>query len=73
MAEGTRLGEHDSPGVATVQVLRGRARLTAGDQHWDLAPGDHVLIPDRRHQVESLEDAVILLTVAADAPPATAG
>src|SRR5438067_4526235 len=27
---GSSLDEHDSPGEATVQVLRGRARLTAG-------------------------------------------
>lgn len=58
-----RLGEHDSPGEATLQVLRGRVRLHAGEETWDGEAGDHVVIPPVRHDLEALEDAAVLLTV----------
>ncbi|GAW50761.1 MULTISPECIES: hypothetical protein [unclassified Nocardioides] len=56
--------EHGSPGEATLQVLHGRVRLHAGDDAWEGAPGDYVLIPPRRHDLTALEDAAVLLTVA---------
>ena len=60
-----RLAEHESPGAATLQVLRGRVRLeTDGEQRWELGQADHLPIPPTRHRVESLEDSVILLSVA---------
>jgi hypothetical protein len=31
LARGQRIEEHDNPGEATVQVLRGRVRVTAGE------------------------------------------
>jgi quercetin dioxygenase-like cupin family protein len=64
LAEGTSLGEHDSPEEATLQVLRGRVRLHAGDDAWEGEAGDYVLIPPRRHDLVALEDAAVLLTVA---------
>ncbi|MEZ0580542.1 cupin domain-containing protein [Nocardioides sp. MH1] len=64
LADGRRLGEHESPGEATLQVLRGEVRLHAGDETWDGAVGDYVHIPARRHDLEALSDAVVLLTVA---------
>ena len=60
---GHELAEHDSPGEATLQVLRGRVRLTSGDQRWDGTVGDHVIIPRARHSLTALEDAAVLLTV----------
>ncbi len=66
LTEGQRLEEHDSPGDATLQVLVGRVRLTSGEDAWDGAPGDLIIIPPppARHAVEALEDSAFLLTVA---------
>ena len=64
LAGGRALGEHDSPGEATLQVFRGAVRLHAGEESWDGAEGDYVHIPPRRHDLEALADAVVLLTVA---------
>jgi quercetin dioxygenase-like cupin family protein len=63
LAAGASLDEHESPGEATVQVLRGRVRLTAGDVAWDGRSGDLLVVPDARHALEAIEDAVVLLTV----------
>jgi quercetin dioxygenase-like cupin family protein len=61
---GRSLGEHESPGEATLQVLRGRVRLHTEGEEWDGATGDFLLIPPQRHDLDALEDAVVLLTVA---------
>jgi quercetin dioxygenase-like cupin family protein len=58
------LSEHENPGEATVYVLSGRVRLTADGQSWDGRTGDLVVVPDKRHALEALEDSAILLTVA---------
>ena len=63
LAANRRLGEHESPGEATLHVLHGTGRLHAGQEVWDGAAGDHVLIPPTRHDLEALEDAAVLLTV----------
>jgi quercetin dioxygenase-like cupin family protein len=57
------LAEHDSPGEATLQLLRGRARFTAGDASCELTAGDFLPIPRERHSVDALEDSVLLLSV----------
>jgi quercetin dioxygenase-like cupin family protein len=61
---GRSLGEHESPGEATLQVLRGEVRLHADGEVWDGSTGDYVHIPPARHDLEAVTDAVVLLTVA---------
>src|SRR5665213_939961 len=55
LASGHELAEHDSPGEATLQVLQGHVRLSAGDDAWEGTTGDYVTIPSRRHSLRSLE------------------
>lgn len=67
---GHDLAEHDSPGEATLQVLQGHVRLTAGDDAWDGRTGDHVAIPPKRHALHAVQDSVIMLTVLKSLPDA---
>lgn len=67
LANGYGLDEHDSPHEATLQVLAGRVRLSAGDDSQELAAGDYLVIPPVRHSLQTLEDSVVLLTVATGA------
>ena len=60
---GHGLAEHDSPGEATLQVLRGHVRFTAASGSCELGAGDFLPIPRERHSVDALEDAVLLLSV----------
>ena len=69
MTAGTVLGEHESPGEATLQVLEGRVALHTGDEHQDADTGDHLMIPPLRHDLTALTDAAVLLTVATRATP----
>lgn len=64
LTAGHKLDEHDNPGEATVHVLHGRARLSAGDVGWEGSAGDLIIVPDSRHTLEALEDSAVLLTVA---------
>ena len=61
---GQTMGEHEGPGEATLQVLRGRVRLSAGPTDWEGWEGDLLIVPTERHSVTAVEDAAILLTVA---------
>ena len=63
LTDGNGLAEHDSPGEATLQVLTGRVRLTAGDDAWEGEAGDIVPIPPARHTLDALADSAVLLTV----------
>lgn len=67
---GHDLSEHDSPGEATLQVLSGHVRLTAGADAWDGRTGDYVALPTARHALHAVEDSVILLTVLKTLPQA---
>jgi len=68
LASGHELAEHESPGEATLQVLQGHVRLTAGDDAWEGRTGDYVTIPPSRHALRSLEDSVVVLTVVKNIP-----
>ncbi len=61
---GRSLGEHDAPGEASLQVLAGTVRLTAGDDTWEGSAGDYLVIPQHRHDLHADTDAAVLLTVA---------
>lgn len=64
LASGRSLGEHESPGDASLQVLVGTVRLSAGDESWEASAGDYLVIPPHRHDLHADTDAVVLLTVA---------
>jgi quercetin dioxygenase-like cupin family protein len=68
LVSGSALSEHESPGEATLQVVQGRVRLSSGEDAWEGAVGDHVIIPGERHSLTALEDAVVLLTVVKPMP-----
>ncbi len=67
---GHDLAEHDSSGEATLQVLQGHVRLTAGDDAWEGKAGDYVVIPAVRHALLAVEDSVVMLTVLKTIPSA---
>ena len=64
LAEGHALGEHESPSEASLQVLSGEVRLSAGEESWSGGRGDYLVIPPTRHDLMAVSDAVVLLTVA---------
>lgn len=68
LVEGVSLSEHNCPPAATLHVLVGQVGLIAGDEHVDLAAGDHAPIPPRRHSLRCVDDAVVVLTAATTAP-----
>jgi quercetin dioxygenase-like cupin family protein len=59
---GAELAEHDNPGEATLQVLKGRIVLRAGADSWDGRTGDLIEIPQSRHSVSAVEDSAVLFT-----------
>lgn len=63
LVTGQSLAEHDAPTAAALQVLVGRVRLVAGDEELYLGAGDHAAVPPMRHHLDSVDDAVVLLTV----------
>ena len=64
LAEGRSLDEHESPGEASLQVLRGSVRLSAAGETWAGQAGDYLVIPAARHDLHADTEAVVLLTVA---------
>ncbi|MFI7339368.1 cupin [Streptomyces sp. NPDC050085] len=62
LTEGSALEEHNAPHAASLQVLRGRVRLTAASGDAELATGELRVIPQERHGLVALTDAVVLLT-----------
>ncbi|MCF8586998.1 cupin domain-containing protein [Gordonia liuliyuniae] len=64
LAAGNGLSDHESPGEATLQVLRGTVRLTTADGEWHGTAGDLIDIPNVRHGLMADEDSAVMLTVA---------
>ncbi len=62
LVAGAALDEHNAPSAATLQVLRGRLRLTWADGGTELAAGQLGAIPKERHGLTALEDSAVLLT-----------
>jgi quercetin dioxygenase-like cupin family protein len=69
LLEGHELAEHDSPGQASLQVLQGHVRLTAGEEVWEGRTADYLVIPPLRHSLRAIDDSVILLTVVKSIAP----
>lgn len=63
-AAGKRTGKHESPGEATLQVLRGKVALSTEDGVWEGTEGEYLVLPAQQHDLEAVEDAVVLLTTA---------
>jgi quercetin dioxygenase-like cupin family protein len=64
LVAGAELGEHESPGEATLQVLRGEVELADVEGTAEtLTAGRLASIPPRRHSLRAATDAVVLLTV----------
>ncbi|WP_438488099.1 cupin [Streptomyces sp. S186] len=65
---GTALDEHNAPPAASLQVLRGRVRLTGPGGGQELLAGHVTAIPHARHGLRALEDSVVLLTAVTEVP-----
>ncbi|MCC8476309.1 cupin [Streptomyces globisporus] len=66
LTEGTALDEHNAPPAASLLVLRGSVRLTAASGDAELPAGTLHPIPQERHGLLALGDAVVLLTAVND-------
>ena len=63
LTEGSEMAEHNNPGEATLQVLRGRVIVRAGDDSWEGRDGDLIIIPPARHDLRAVQDSAVMLTV----------
>ena len=64
---GAELSEHESPGPASLLVIRGHVHLVAGEETVELRTHEIGPIPNRRHSLHADEDSVVLLSVAVPA------
>jgi len=64
LRKGVQMGDHESPGDATVHVIHGRIELSTSDASWSGWDGDLIIVPDAVHNVVAHENSVFLLTVA---------
>jgi quercetin dioxygenase-like cupin family protein len=62
LTQGSALEEHNAPQAATLLVLRGQVRLTAVSGDTTLTQHELRAIPQERHGLLALTDAVVLLT-----------
>ncbi|MET9926629.1 MULTISPECIES: cupin [unclassified Streptomyces] len=66
LTSGSALDEHNAPPAASLLVLRGTVRLTADSGDAELPAGTLHAIPQERHGLLALDDAVVLLTAVND-------
>jgi quercetin dioxygenase-like cupin family protein len=64
LLQGQALDEHENPGEATLQILQGTVRLESAPLTATASAGELLIIPDARHSLHAVTDAVVLLTVA---------
>lgn len=63
LTKGSVLDEHEAPHAATLQVLEGKVRVsTESGAALELAAGQLAEVPQERHELLALSDAVVLLT-----------
>ena len=65
LCKGSTLGSHQIAGAVSMQVLRGRLRLTTSDGEVVLEPGELVALGvGVDHDTEAMSDCVVLVTMA---------
>lgn len=69
LKQGVRLSEHNSPPAASIQMIRGRVKVT-GEETVTLETGTLEALTHHRHSVEALDDSVFLLTTVTSVPGA---
>ena len=67
LKQGVRLAEHNSPPAASIQMIRGRVKVT-GEEPVVLETGEVAALTHHRHSVEALDDSVFLLTTVTSVP-----
>ena len=69
LAAGQALTDHQTPNVATIHLLDGRATVRAFDKAYELKRGDFVVLPPRvTHSVHATEPTRFMLTLVKDSP-----
>lgn len=64
LRKGYSLDDHDNQDEATVYVMSGRVRMSAGKSSWTGRSGNLLIVPNGPvDSVEALEDSTLLLTV----------
>lgn len=68
LTAGSELSEHNAPPASSLQVLRGRLRVTDDAGGAEVPAGGLHLLTHERHAVVALEDCVFLLTTVTSVP-----
>ncbi len=64
MKAGEELHQHHAHGTVLIQLLQGRITTSVLDQILELSPGHLVVLdPNLPHNVQAIEDSVVLLTI----------
>jgi quercetin dioxygenase-like cupin family protein len=63
LTKGSVLDEHEAPHAGTLQVLEGKVRINSeSGGTLELAAGELAEVPQERHDLLAISDAVVLLT-----------